>query len=347
MRIDRTTFSHFVFVFLISLCLFSCRHDRKIDTSFYYWKTVYKQNPVETGYLRHFKTHRLYVRIMDVDVDDDALPIPISPITFKDRLPDTLQIVPVVFIVNDVLKSITKPQLNILANHIAAFVNAKVAQAGKTNYDELQMDCDWTAATRDSYFYLLKQLAASPLLKNKKLSATLRLHQLKNQVKSGIPPVSRVMLMCYNMGDLRKYGSQNSILQLSELKQYLNDNISNYPMPVDVGLPLFHWAVVFRNKQYIGLSKTIKINDLLNKNQFIFMGNTLYQAIADVPAFELKKGDVVRWESVSVADLQSTAAYIAPFIKADNLNIIYFHLDQEVLTAYTYEDLEKVNHIFN
>jgi hypothetical protein len=301
-----TKFPFLILAILLLVSVFpSCHHPKKVNTSFYYWKTVYKTNPTESAWLRHFNTHKLYVRIMDVNMDEDGVsPVPISPITFKDKLPDSIQIVPVVFIVNYVLKTITKPRLDDLAAKLVTFVTAKVHQAGKNTFDELQIDCDWTTSTRDNYFYLLNRLKLNPALKQKTLSATLRLHQLKNQKGSGVPPVSRAMLMCYNMGNLRKYGSQNSILEMNELKKYLSDNISKYPMPVDVGLPLFSWAVAFRNREYIGISKRIKIVDLNNKNQFIFIGNNIYKAAADLPEFGLQKADEVRWEAISVPVLE-------------------------------------------
>jgi hypothetical protein len=161
----------------------------------------------------------------------------------------------------------------------------------------------------------------------------------------GVPPVSRVMLMCYNMGNLRKYGNQNSILDLSEMKKYLGDNIAGYPIPVDVGLPLFSWAVSFRNKEYIGISKRIKFVDLNNKNQFIFIGNNIYKAAADLPEYGLQKADEVRWEAISVPDLEAAAGYISPLIKADTINVIYFHLDETVLRPYSFPDLQKVNNL--
>jgi hypothetical protein len=30
----------------------SCHHPKKVNTSFYYWKTVYKTNPTESAWLR-------------------------------------------------------------------------------------------------------------------------------------------------------------------------------------------------------------------------------------------------------------------------------------------------------
>jgi len=336
-----------LFVFLLSFGLCSCHHNRVVNTSFYYWKTVYKANKTEASYLQHFHSNNLYVRIMDVDVGDDGVrPVPVSPIVFHDKLPDSVQIIPVVFIVNNTLKTTTHPQLDDLAHKIISFVNGKVQQAGKTTYNELQIDCDWTATTRENYFYLLRQIRAVKALKATTLSATLRLHQLKNQQGSGIPPVNRVMLMCYNMGNLRKYGNQNSILDLAELKKYANQNISAYSLPVDVGLPLFSWAVAFRNKTYIGISKRINKHGLDDKNQFIFMGDNMYAAQTDLPQYGLTKADEIRWETVTPNDLQAVAGYLSPLIKADSLNVIYFHLDEANLKEYTYDDLEKTNHIF-
>lgn len=281
---------------------------------------------------------------MDVDFDENGTePVPVSPIVFKDKLPDSIQIVPVVFIVNEVLKTRTKLQLQDLAKHISAFVNAKVQQAGKHDYQELQIDCDWTTSTREKYFYLLNQLEAQPILKGKQFSATLRLHQLKNQKGSGIPPVNSVMLMCYNMGNLRAYGPQNSILQLSELRKYLGNNAKHYSLPFAVGLPLFEWAVAFRDQQYIGISKKIKIGDLNDKNQFNFRGNNIYRAITDLTPYGLHKDDEIRWETVPVADLQAAAKYLSTYINTDTLDIIYYHLDETSLKKYSYEDLEGVN----
>lgn len=334
---------------VLSLVFFfsSCHHPKKVTTSFYYWKTVYKNNPTEASYLHQFNVHKLYVRIMDINVNEDGISlVPVSPITFKDKLADSIQIIPVVFIVNDILRNITKPQLDDLTVKLANFVRVKVQQAGKTNFSELQIDCDWTTTTRANYFYLLNRLRSNQSIRNKTLSVTLRLHQLKNQKDSGIPPVNRVILMCYNMGNLRKYGNQNSILDISELKKYTGGNIAAYPIPVDVGLPLFKWAVVFRNKKYTGISKKIKFIDLINKNQFIFIGNNIYKAATDLPEYGLLKADEVRWEEISVLDLKAAADYLSSSIKTDTTNIIYFHLDETVIKPYTFSDLQKVSNLF-
>lgn len=278
---------------------------------------------------------------MDVDLDENgALPVPVSPIVFKEKLPDTLTLVPVVFLVNNVLKNVTKPQLDKLSAQIIYFVNGKVKQAGKSNFEELQIDCDWTTTTRDNYFYLLKAVRKQ-LQQQQILSVTLRLHQLKNQKSSGVPPVNRVLLMCYNMGNLRKYGQQNSILDLAELKKYVNENLRNYPLPADVALPLFSWAVAFRDHQYAGISKKLNWNLLQQENFFQHKKTDFYLVKTALPDLGLKQGDEIRWESVSAEDLYSVSRYLSDYLKPEPLSLIFFHLDAPLLKNYTNEELEK------
>jgi len=332
--------------FLLLLIVFfgSCKPGRKVNTYFYYWKTVYRQNTTETAYLQHLQTRKLYVRMMDVDMDEGgANPVPISPISFENKLPDTIAIVPVVFIVNNVLRQTSRAQLTDLAHKMVYFVDGKVSQSGKNSYTELQIDCDWTAETRDNYFYLLNQL--KPLLPHKILSVTLRLHQVKNQRASGVPPVNRVMLMCYNMGNLRKYGNQNSIIEVSELKKYLGDNLSSYPMKMDIGLPLFSWAVAFRDKAYIGIAKRINFVNLNARDKFQSQGNNMYTVETDLPEYGLRKDDIVRWESAPAKELSAVASYLSHYLKQDTVNVIWFHLDEPVLKNYKYEELENISYI--
>lgn len=335
--------AYFTAYILLLLTLASCHKKRVVNNSFYYWKTVYEHNAVEDQYFNKLHCTKLYIRIMDVAAGDGA-PAPVSPVTFKHTIPHAVQIVPVVFIVNEVLRNQTNAQLDNLAAKIVYYVSGKVKQSGKVAYNELQIDCDWTRTTRDNYFYLLKRIKSH--LGNKILTATLRLHQLKNQKSNGVPPVSRVMLMCYNMGNLRQYGPQNSILEQSELQKYIGSNLSDYHIPIDIGLPLFSWAVVFRHGEYAGISKRLNEEALNDKMRFKVNGANMYILLKDEPALGLKRGDKIRWERIPTGQLQAAANFIQKHLSTDTLNIIYFHLDEPTLKHYTYEDLEKTTNLF-
>lgn len=337
-------FAFFSFLLVLS-SLVSCRKDRVVSTSFYYWKTVYANNATEEKYLNALKSNKLYVRIMDVDQGDNGT-IPVSPITFKAKLPDSVALIPVVFIVNNVLKNQTPQQLDDLAGKIIYYVNGRIKPSGKSSFNELQIDCDWTRTTRDNYFHLLRRIKSNASLKNKILSATLRLHQLKNQISNGIPPVDRVMLMCYNMGNLRKYGNQNSILEQDELVKYAGNNLGKYAMPIDIGLPIFSWSVVFRKKQYAGIAKRLNPERFSDQQTFKLTDKNLYTLQRNLPEYGLLRGDEIRYEALSTSQLQSAADYIQKHLSSDSVNIIYFHLDELTLKHYTYEDLEQTAAIF-
>lgn len=332
-------------ILVVSVFLFlGCKQKSIVHPTFYYWKTDYQNKKEETDYLDQFKSKSLYVRIMDVDFNPDLqLPVPVSPIKFSDPIPKQTDIIPVVFIVNQVFNKIDTIQTAVMANRIAKFVAEKVKQAGKTDYNELQIDCDWTKGTRNRYFKFLEQLKASSLLRGKTISVTLRLHQVKNIVSSGVPPVEKAILMCYNMGNLRKYGDQNSILDQHEMDQYLKDYLEQYPLPLDVALPLFEWAVVFRNKQYAGISKRISKIQIDDKKLFKRRQNSiLYDLLIDYPAAGLKRGDVVRWERISAEDLLVTSKFLSRYLSPRERNLVFYHLDTDLLKHFTNENLKKV-----
>ncbi|WP_421941416.1 hypothetical protein [Pedobacter sp.] len=326
------------------LLVTGCKEKSIIHPTFYYWKTIYQDKKVETDYLNRFKSPALYVRIMDVDIDPNTLePAPVSPITFRDPIPVKTTIIPVVYLVNNLFNSIDSNKSNVLANHIARFVDAKVKQAGKTSYSELQIDCDWTKTTRDRYFTFLRQLQDQPLLKNKSISVTLRLHQVKNIISSGIPPVKKAILMCYNMGNLRKYGEQNSILDLKEMNTYLKKDLENYPLKLDVALPIFEWAVIFRNKAYAGISKRLNKKQILDPKIFKRRGSSiLFDLLVNLPQAGLKKGDAVRWEEITPDDLLASSKFLSRYLKPDDRNLVFYHLDIDLLKHYTHDDFQKV-----
>jgi hypothetical protein len=281
---------------------------------------------------------------MDVDYNPDLQQAtPISPILFSAPLPQRVGIIPVVFIVNQVFSKLDSTRRAVLAGRIATFVEAKVKQSGKLGFTELQIDCDWTKRTRENYFDFLQQLKTHPLLKGKTLSVTLRMHQVKNIMSSGIPPVEKAMLMCYNMGNLRKYGAQNSILDQQEMDLYLKNYLLNYPLKLDVALPIFKWAVVFRNREYAGISKRISKMQVEDKKLFRQRGNSiLYDLLIDLPAAGLKQGDVIRWEEISIEDLLETSQFLSKNLKSEERNLVFYHLDTDLLEYYTDEDFQKV-----
>ncbi|RZL36949.1 MAG: hypothetical protein EOO96_05965, partial [Pedobacter sp.] len=151
------------------------------------------------------------------------------------------------------------------------------------------------------------------------------------------------MLMCYNMGNLRKYGEQNSILDQKEMDIYLKDYLENYPLKLDVALPIFEWAVVFRNLKYAGISKRISKAQLRDRKVFKQRGNTiLYDLLIDYPAAGLRHSDVIRWEEISPEDLLASSKFLSRYLKPEERNLVFYHLDTDLLKHFTNEDFQKV-----
>lgn len=334
--------------FLIGVMLVGCKHPSVISTSFYYWKTVYQSDSTELGALQALNSPSLYVRIMDIDRTDDApIPVPVSPIRFKDPMPDSIAIVPVVFVVHSIFNKMNDEQIGLLAGKVLDFVAAKVKQAGKMDYQELQIDCDWTAGSRDAYFKFLKTLQQLPAFKNKKLSVTLRLHQVRDIKRSGIPSVDKVLLMCYNMGNLRQYGDHNSIFDMRQMEIYLKDHLKDYPLKMDIALPLFSWKVVFRNKQYVGISKGLADEQLADTLLFSQLAHSpLYELKSDMLGLGLRSGDIIRHEQINVSDLQNASKFLLRYLPDREFNLVFYHLDRNILSKFSNDDLQEISDHF-
>lgn len=314
-----------------------------VQSSFYYWKTVYRPDSVERHALNTIGANRLFIRIMDVDTQGpDGEAVPVSAVMFTESLPDTVSVVPVVYLVNHVLYDLPHDQQDSLAARIYRFVAGKVQSAGKRGFSELQIDCDWTTATRDTYFSLLESMRAQ-LDDSIRLTATLRLHQVRNRRSSGIPPVDRVLLMCYNMGNLRLPGEHNSILDLREMDTYLNGYLSDYPLPVDIALPLFSWSVVFRDGKYAGISKRLDPRMLSDTTHFAHTeGSSLYRLKESLPEAGLRKDDVVRREETRWEELLAAADFLATHRRKEDFTLLFYHLDNQVLHVFSDEQLQEI-----
>ncbi|WP_188507045.1 hypothetical protein [Parapedobacter pyrenivorans] len=333
------------FVFL--LCTACDGPSTHMDTSFYYWKTVYKLDSAEAAGLRNVRAKSVFIRVMDVDNQGpQGEAIPVSAITFAEPVPDSLAVVPVVYIVNHVLKGLSHGQLDTLASNVCRFVAGKIKQAGKRGFDELQVDCDWTTTTRDNYFALLEAIRTQ-LGNSVRLTSTLRLHQVRNLRSSGVPPADRVLLMCYNMGNLRQPGEHNSILDLHEMKTYLTDFLQEYPLPVDIALPLFSWSVVFRNGEYAGISK--RLNPATLSDTVVFAReeqSSLYRLKMALPDAGLREGDVIRREETHWKDLAAAADFLAKHKRKEKFTLLFYHLDNQVLKVFSDEQLQEIMHRF-
>lgn len=343
LKVDRAVLSNLSK--LVILCfLFSCtqkREPRTIEPSFYYWKSVLNISDFEKQKLDSLKVRTIYIKFFDVDWDETGKkPVPVAKLQASGyKLQGSISIIPTVFITNECIQRIDTSQIKKLAENIYSLL-LEIKQAnGFNTVPEIQIDCDWTETTKEKYFRLLNNIKQKT--PNTKLSATIRLHQIKFLGKTGIPPVDRGLLMCYNMGNLKNPATKNSILETEELKKYTG-KLSGYPLPLDVAFPLFDWKALYRNNTYTGLMQGLP--EFTFSNSFSIPKDNRYYITKDtlLQGYDLRKGDMIRDEQSDMKEILSAAREINRHLKNTALRVSLYHLDSVILSKYSTHELESI-----
>jgi hypothetical protein len=330
---------------IISACSCTGSH-HTVSRGFYWWKTVYKPSAYERSVLGNLEVHNMYLRLFDVDWDSSHNEaVAVAPVKL-DEWDTTIVITPVIFITQRTLNRVDSNSVDTLAGKISGFAAGICGSACRAR--EVQVDCDWTAGTKDVYFKLLTALRKQPFFKGKYLSCTIRMHQVKYTLKNGIPPVDKGLLMCYNMGDMKKMKAPNSILNMADANSYLG-NLGNYPLPLDVALPLFRWCLLFRKEQFVGILRDLTPEMLKHNALFTHERGSRYSCIIDTTwqGYNLKTGDVIRVEDPSYKDLEKLARLTSDRITNKDISVLFFSCDSATLSKYTTHDLEALYNIYN
>ncbi|MEO6883177.1 MAG: hypothetical protein ABI199_04030 [Bacteroidia bacterium] len=340
-------FQKIIFGILILTSILSCQKPSKkvITHGFYYWKTDFKISSNEREMLHQCDVKKLYVRFFDVNLDAETnLAKPIQPIVFSDHFPAGIQIIPVVFITNETLLKTDSSQIETLGKNIADKLEEMIKQSVNTGVSEIQLDCDWSALTKNKYFNLIRNIRPIAEQNHWKISATIRLYQEKYFTITGVPPVDRGTLMAYNMQPLTNPKIENSILDVEEEKKYIG-NLANYPLKLDVVLPIFYWGVLFRNNHFYGILNNLSDSVLKNNFSFNKIAENVYEAKTDVDlnTFHLYQHDQIRLENCSEEALEKSISMIASKNKTDSLSFSFFSLDSLLIKPFGYE---KINSLF-
>ena len=327
------------------ITMLACQQPRETHRAFYHWKQRFDPSPGENTALQKLGVTRLYVKCFDVDQQGDkAVPVAISD--FRAPFPDSALLIPVVFIMNEVWQRKDSAWTHDVARRTAGLLAALCRNIPPERIPEIQLDCDWTRSTRDAYFAFLRAIRNEPFFQNRQLSATIRLHQVKYTAGSGVPPVDKGLLMCYNMGDLRKPGDHNSIIDPETLLSYTGNNrITQYPLPLDFALPLFDWDVLFRKGQYAGLTRNMPVTD---ERIFRKSGDFSYTVVKDtaIANVRLHPGDVIRHEESAPGVLRKAAKQLSKQRQPGAPVIIFYHLEPGILNKYDLHELETIYSLF-
>jgi hypothetical protein len=143
------------------------------------------------------------------------------------------------------------------------------------------------------------------------------------------------------MGNLKNPATKNSIIEAAELQKYTG-TLSSYPLPLDIGLPLFSWKVLFRQNRYVGLIENMP-DSILQSGLFEKRGNQ-YRLLKDslVFGYALHKDDILRDEQSDYKEVLSTVAIIGSKLKNTPCRVSLYHLDSLILKKYSLHELETI-----
>ena len=321
------------FVFLVIAC---SKNDKPI-IAFYYWKTVFRLSETEKEVLKDNKVQKLYIRYFDVGLHPQTKePIPVSPIHFQEDI-TKFNIVPVVFIQNRVLLK-SNIDIDDLAEKTLYLVD-QINIKNKIICSEIQIDCDWTLGSKENY---LKFIERFKKLSHKKLSATIRLHQVKYFKKTKIPNVDSGVLMYYNMGTIASDGV-NSIYNHEVAQKYLG-SLKKYPLHLDIALPIYSWAIHIRNQKVIGLRSKLNVAELKKDENFEQMNARFFKVKKSnyKNGFFYEEGDVLKIEAISAEDLKTMGEELSENAANTPKEIIFYDLDEFNLKNYEKNIFEQV-----
>ncbi len=289
-----------LFSFLLIFFVFF-KQDNSLTYSFYHWKNSYFLEKVK---------EKLYIKVLDIDYSNKLEVIKTS---FDNKPQDGS--IPVIYITN---KTLNIASLNTILNTII-----KNLDTLEFNYDEAQIDCDWSLSTKYNYFKLLEELKAKL---NKKLSVTIRLHQIKYFVKTGVPKVDYGVLMYYNMSNIQDFQIKNSILDNTIAKKY-HYNFDKYPLKLKLALPLYSQAVQFRNQRALDFFEGVKIEDF--SNNFKKLETNIFQATKSFyfRGKYIYKNDIFRFEDSSFEELEVALKDFYNLSKNSFNEVIFYTID--------------------
>ncbi len=264
-------------ILVFALIVFSYNKTQKkdIQISFYSWENSFEEQNIN---------EKLYIKVLDVNFSTKLE-------LLKTNIKETPKnFIPVIYITNETMKNVdyslvSKAILETLKNY---------------KFDEIQIDCDWSLSTRSNYFNLLEDLKEKL---NKKISATIRLHQIKYYAKTGIPPVDYGVLMYYNMSNIGDFNTKNSILDNEIAKKY-HYNFDVYPLKLKLALPLYSQAIQFREEKAISLFEGVEEKDF--NNDFEKLENNRYKVLNShyFKGRYIYKDDIFRLENSNEQDIK-------------------------------------------
>ncbi len=263
-----------IFLF-VSFIFVQTKKNEPMSISFYSWENSFDKKDIN---------EKLYIKVLDIAY---STKLELVTTNLKTTPKD---FVPVVYITNETMKNVDYSLVS----------NAILKTLTSLDFKEVQIDCDWSDSSQSNYFKLLEDLKTKL---NKTISATIRLHQIKYYVKTGIPPVDYGVLMYYNMSNITDINTKNSILDNDIAKKY-HYNFDNYKLKLKLALPLYSQAIQFRENKALSIFEGVEKSDF--DSNFIEISPNLYKVLNSTyfKGRYVYKDDIFRFEDVKKENLK-------------------------------------------
>ena len=250
-----------IWVCLLCLLITGCSERQELTegNAVYFWRTDLRLDSTEWTFLQRYHINKVYCRYFDVVIDEEgAEPKPNATIAFSCTLPDSIELIPTIYITEDCMHQ--KHQ------GLAEKIVKRIRQMNETNdikhVSEIQIDCDYTSKSRKNYYEFLEEVKQAW---GQTLSTTIRLHQLSMEA----PPVDYGVLMIYNTGDPRKWEERNPILDIRDVQPYLK-RLDSYPLPLAAAYPVYQWVRTIRNiriEHTVGADEILRVKEAVEKER--------------------------------------------------------------------------------
>ncbi len=326
---------------LLATLLAACsKRQEPMTNAMYYWSTTFDIDSVKNTFMQQHDVKKLYIRYFDVIVDDGTgelmpnasirfpvsreegnlePPHPRTSVPQKENILGEKEIVPTIFIVNDVMRKNTDG----LAEKILKRVMQMNETHGIKNVHELQIDCDWSVKTRQRFFVFMKELHQLAQKEGLRLSATIRLHQLSQKP----PSCDRGILMMYNTGDFSNFDDEHPILDMQVAGPYLQ-HLKKYALPLATAYPIFAYDVVFRKFSHPRTPAPSK---------YIYIG--LQHFDGEIPVMA---GDTIVRRFASFDEVMQVRRAIDKLRPDANREVILFDLNNTNITRFKHNEYEEI-----
>jgi hypothetical protein len=323
-----------------------------VERAAYHWKTKFERNSYghkdRDSFLDQHHIRKLYVKMLDVDFNLAYGIFPASETQieyYRGDMPDSNTYIPVVYITNAAIKNMADDQIPHFAQ---LFLRKALRLQSYTQKEikEIQVDCDWTESTRDTYFKLL--LAMKKLLPHHVFSATIRLYPYKYHEKLGVPPVDKGMLMLYNITNAAQTHSHNAIFDYHEASKYIS-KWHQYPLPLDYAVPAFSWTILYRYQQFNRIfTGDLVRTELLGSNKLQALDDHTYKvkesfdSYFNHQSFYFRAGDILKVETAGALEMQQAVSLAKRAGMNEQSTLAIFDLDMNELSKISSHDIEKI-----